>query len=1088
MSVEHTDTPIHEVVRASAGAGKTYQLTTRYLDLLSRGEQVDHILATTFTRKAAGEVLGRVLERVSQACLDRSARVKLGKAVGRALSDHDCTRMLRSLTDHFSRLSVGTIDGFFNRAARAMALELGLPADPRLIDEGSALARQMRMDAIHAVLGEQAAGDDGMTLLLELLRRLHHDEATRSVAEALDQIVTRLGETYRNYDKRELWDRLPEAGLLPDELLPAAVHRLEAMSDQVPRKKDGGYYANFAEAYSKLVEDSHARQWDKVLTNGLVKKIDEQAAKYGHAPISDDWHDAIKPLLVHAKAWQLKAFAERNRATYELLHLFDRQYRALRQSRRVLLFSDLTHLLAEGLPRMEGGGIEELCYRLDTRVTHLLLDEFQDTSLRQWQVLKPFAEQIAATSDGSRSLYVVGDTKQAIYGWRGGCAELFEVIEEQLGVPRTTLSRSWRSAQAVLDAVNQVFTDLPGNAALKDLGPVAQKWSGMFEPHQAVHEKLLGHVAMFSTANGSAPDSERDEEDDSDNADAPPDAHAAYVARHIKRLTEQMPGRSIGVLVRARKNARTLMHALRDARVDAAEEGGNPIADTPAVSAVLAAIQLADHPGDTIARFHAANSPVGEVLGLAGTETDLDYEKAARRLRRELIDRGYAAVLADWVRKLAPSCDAKSLRRLEQLVDLAEGFDEQDAGLRPSFFVDAVRAARVEDASPADVRVMTVHASKGLEFEVVVLADLDRTLSQSDRNDLVVLHRDSPIDEVRAVYRRVKQDQASLHPDLDAAHDQHAQEKRTEDLCLLYVAMTRARQALHLMVRPLKQGKNGKPTTAGRTNLSYAAILRQALTDPDDEGFDGGELLYEHGDARWHEHTARPTADAPATSPAAPLTTPLRLTQPEAGGARAWARTTPSAMHAGGTVAAEDLLRLTDPGGRRYGTLMHALFEQLGFVDDESTDDQTKHAAVPDDQTLQQAALAAGATPADAERALAQLKRTIQRPEVAELLSAHGADTLWRERPFVARVGDELVRGTFDRVHLHRRGQAVSRAVLIDFKTDRVDDSTTDSVAAGYADQLGLYRAALASLLGIDATQITANLCFVGDGRVVGVA
>lgn len=1080
MSVEHTDTPIHEVVRASAGAGKTYQLTTRYLDLLSRGEQVDHILATTFTRKAAGEVLGRVLERVSQACLDRSAREALGKAVGRTLSDRDCTRMLRSLTDHFSRLSVGTIDGFFNRAARAMALELGLPADPRLIDEGSALARQMRMDAIHAVLGEKAAGDDGMTLLLELLRRLHHDDATRSVAEALDQIVTSLGETYRSYDKPELWVRFPETGLLTDEQLTTALHRLEAMSDQVPRKKDGGYYANFVEAYPKLIAHSHARQWDKVLANGLVKKVDEQAPKYGHAPISEAWHDAIRPLLVHAKAWQLKAFADRNLATYELLEMFDRQYRALRQSRRVLLFSDLTHLLAEGLPRMEGGGIEELCYRLDTRVTHLLLDEFQDTSLRQWQVLEPFAEQITATSDGSRSLYVVGDTKQAIYGWRGGCAELFEVIEQQLGVPRTTLSRSWRSAQAVLDAVNRVFSNLPGNAALKEIGPVAQKWSDMFEAHEAVHADLPGHVAMFSTANSSAPDSERDdEEDESEDADAPPDAHAAYVARHIKRLTEQMPGRTIGVLVRARKSARTLMHALRDAHVDAAEEGGNPIVDTPAVSAVLSAIQLADHPGDTIARFHAANAPVGEVLGLAAAVTDHDCEKAARRLRRELIDRGYAAVIADWVRRLAPSCDAKSLRRLEQLVDLAEGFDEQDAGLRPSFFVDAVRAARVEDASPADVRVMTVHASKGLEFDVVVLADLHRTLSQSDRNDLVVLHRDSPIDKVRAVYRRVKQEQASLHPDLEAAHEQHSHEKRTEDLCLLYVAMTRARQALHLMVKPLKQGKNGKPTTAGLTNLSYAAILRQALTDPDDEGFDGGELLYEHGDARWHEHTAETKPDAPAAPPAAPLATPLRLAQPEAGGARAWAQTTPSAMHAGGTVAAEDLLRLTDPGGRRYGTLMHALFEQLGFLDAQTTGRE-----LPDDDALQRAAQAAGATPADAQRAVDQLKRSIGRPEVAALLSANGADTLWRERPFVARVGDQLVRGTFDRVHLHRHGQAVSSAVLIDFKTDRVDDATIDAVAAGYADQLGLYRAALASLLGIDASQITAKLCFVGDGRV----
>lgn len=1070
----------HRVVRASAGAGKTYQLTTRYLDLISRGEDARQILATTFTRKAAGEVLGRVLGRVSQACVDPSQRDFLSDALGRSLSESDCVQILRGLTDHLGRLSVGTIDGFFNRAARAMSLELGLPPDPRLIDEGMPLAKQMRTDAIQAVLGEQAAGESGMTTLLELLRRLHHDTAQRSVAEAIDSIVNELYEVYRSHPDRALWDTLPETGLLSAELLTAALHELEQRQDALPRTKAGAPNKTYAKAYNAILEDAYAHRWDSLIANGLIARIVDEDAKnvFGKTEIPEPLLVALRPLIVHAKAVRLKALSEQTLATYTLLQHFDQHYTAIRNSRRVLLFSDLTHLLAEGLPGLGSAGVDELCYRLDARVTHLLLDEFQDTSLRQWEVLRPFAEQITDNFEDSRSLYCVGDTKQAIYSWRGGCAELFDEIDALPGVEQTTLTKSWRSSQVVLDAVNQVFSGLASNPALDKARPAAVRWSEGFEHHEAVQSDLPGYVVLRTTslADDDA-DASIDEDSDDDAGDTPPDAHAAAVAMHIRDIVQQMPGRSIGVLVRSRKTARTLIHALRNARVDAAEEGGNPIVDTPAVSAVLSAIQLADHPGDGIARFHVLNSPVGQVIGLDPQAGDPAVESIARDIRRDLIDRGYAAVIADWVRALAPSCDEKSLRRLEQLVAIAEGFDEHDAGLRPGFFVEAAKAQKVEDASPAPVRVMTIHASKGLEFDVVVLPDLEKNLSQSDSKALVLLDRDSPIAPVRAVYRRPSKSDASLMPDFKRAIEQYAFEQRTEDLCLLYVAMTRARQALHLMVRPLSQNKNGNTSSVGLSNLSYAAILRQALTNPDDEGFAGGEVIYEAGDPAWHLQATHADNAEPVEKPFEHFGLPIQLVRPAAGSRRSWAPTSPSALALGATVAADDLLGLTDPGGRRYGTMMHALFEQVGFIDE----------GPPDDQSLRHAAQATGASDAEINQAIEKFNQAIQCPAIAELLSRANTAKLWRERPFVARLDDKLVRGIFDRVHLFEDAGQTTAAHLIDFKTDRVDDSSIDQKVADYRDQLGTYRDALASLLGLPVEKITASLCFVSDGRVVEV-
>jgi len=1082
-------TPLHhEVVRASAGAGKTYQLTSRYLGLLGRGEPAPHILATTFTRKAAGEVLARVLGRLSEACSDERKRELLGAAIGRtSLTRSESVVMLRGLVESLNRLSVGTIDGFFNRAARALSLELGLPVDPRMIDEGSPLAVQMRSDAIHALLGEQAARDGGMLTLIEMLRRLHHDETRRSVAEAIDDIVLKLGETYSSYPGRELWDRLPDTGLLDSDLLTTLRHDLEAMADQLPTtKKTGELNSSWADRYNELIDAVHAGRWEDLLDNGLMLKVMNKQPQYSRAAIPDSWNAVLYPLGLHAKAVRTKALAEQTLATYDLLRLFDEQYKQLRLRNRVMLFSDLTNLLADGLPGMGGAGVEELCFRLDTRVTHLLLDEFQDTSLRQWQVLAPFALEITSTEEG-RSFYCVGDTKQAIYGWRGGCAELFDEVEQLPGVERKSLSRSWRSSPVVLDAVNRVFGTLAGNAALSGCERAAGDWQAGFETHAAQKTELSGHVVLRTTAAPSAgPDSSIDDQemDDATSEQAPPDAHAQDVAGYILQLTRDYPTQTVGVLVRSRKSARTLMHALRTLGVHAAEEGGNPIDSNPAVSAVLSAVWLADHPGDTVAYFHVTNSPIGEVLGMTAGADRQDPEVIARRLRRELLDRGYAAVIADWTLKLAPQCDARSLGRLMQLIELAERYDQEDAGLRPGFFVEAARAEKVEDASPAMVRVMTIHAAKGLEFDHVVLPELDAALTSKDSGELLVLDRDSPIAPVRGIYRRPKKELMELLPELKHATDQQAYEKRTGDLCLLYVAMTRAKQGLHMLVKPLKQkNKNGiaqgEPTSVGLTNLSYAAILRQALCESPGKGkgFSGGEVIYESGSA-FGSHRAEVSENDGASDPElGSVIAPIRLAKPVAGQGRSWAQTSPSAMHNDATVTADDLLRLSPGGGRAFGTLVHGMLERVGFVDEEPVDESSLKSAVP-------SALIGSI---EAGQALGLIGNMIAQPKVHALLSREGADELWRERPFSVRLENRLVCGTFDRVHLWRRGGAYERALLIDYKTDRVDDSSLDAKVAAYAGQLAAYRAALALMLRLDSGKIDTVLCFVGDARVVSV-
>lgn len=1077
----------HAVIRASAGSGKTYQLTNRYLRLLRAGAVPPTILATTFTRKAAGEILQRVLGRLAKACEDDAARTGLASDLGGyPLSAADCLAMLRRVVATLHKLSIGTIDSFFNQAAGALRYELGLPAEPRLTDEGSPLSKQLRLDAIQAVLGDAAATDEGFQTLIELLRRLHHDTAQRRVTDAIDGIATSLYDVYRQYPEETLWGNMTVGKPLPREQVAGLVGLLESLAEELPTTKAGKPRMNWVKAYHALLQAMRAGDHKAILDLTLMKNLrtdgnPEASGKYDGVEIDGEWFTLLKACKLHATAVAVHELIDQTHATYNLLRAFDEQYTRLRREHRVLLFSDLTHLLARYAPDDNDAFLSELYYRLDAQVTHLLLDEFQDTSLDQWAVLRGFAQEVAAVGDGQRSLFCVGDVKQAIYGWRGGCAELFERVEQLPGLSSDSLSsltKSYRSSQVVLDAVNTVFDSLDTNLALADVTDDVAAWGAYFDTHEAAKKGLPGHVVLRSTRpkdDGDAIDEPGDDEDGA--ADVGGDPHWRYVAEYVRDLHRSAPGRSVGVLLRRRKSAAPLLHELRLLGVEVSEEGGNPIDNAPAVAAVLSAIRLADHPGDQAAAFHVANSPLGPVLGLT-SQRGPTVADVAQTLRRAMIDRGYSGVIADWTRALAPSCDARSLRRLTQLVALAEGYDP-DAGLRPGGFVDTARAARVEDPSAAPVRVMTVHAAKGLEFDCVVLPELSQTLSANDHRELVLLDRDGPADPPRSILRRPDKAMQAMLIEWGDAAKRRAGEQRREDLCLLYVAMTRPRHALHLLVPPPKLLKSGKRSDAGITNLSYAAILRQAFhVSAENDPSEGDAVLYEAGDAAW---AGSDGAAAPITAATAMETEVLNITLAKpgsAGPARSWAEASPSALHGGGEVDALDLLGLSEIGGRSYGTAVHALYERVGFADE---DPPPGRAGLIERMRTIDGSLDAGAL---VDQFLAQLKA----PAIRAALSRNGAAEFWRERSFLAPVDGRLLKGTFDRVTIWRDDQGnATRAKLVDFKTDRVDDATLPAKVEHYRGQIEAYRGALGAMLGLGDKQIEAELAFVGDRMVVEV-
>ncbi|NJL32207.1 MAG: UvrD-helicase domain-containing protein [Phycisphaerales bacterium] len=273
--------------------------------------------------------------------------------------------------------------------------------------------------------------------------------------------------------------------LSPSEVVPW-LEQLEALESALPKNNKGQPNQNWAKAWHLAVKTLRLRDWQGFLKSGLAQALYKKPPSYQRVELPPNWQKVLQTLNDHALAFELSSLARQTQATFELLQRFDQHYTRLRQAHQLMLFADLPELLARRLPHIPEMQTE-LYYRLDARVQHLLLDEFQDTSLDQWQVLEPIAQEVASVGDSSRTFFCVGDVKQAIYAWRGGCAELFDKVTMDLHLQdhQSSLTKSYRSSEVVLETVNQVFSGLGSNLALANDEEVAMNWQHRFERHEA---------------------------------------------------------------------------------------------------------------------------------------------------------------------------------------------------------------------------------------------------------------------------------------------------------------------------------------------------------------------------------------------------------------------------------------------------------------------------------------------------------------------------------------------------------------------------------------------------------------------------
>jgi ATP-dependent exoDNAse (exonuclease V) beta subunit len=817
------------LVRASAGSGKTYQLTARLLRILLQGAAPETILATTFTRKAAGEILSRVLVSLAKAADaedNEGSLESLRSQVGLpTLPRSACLKLLDLLLRNIHRLRICTLDSLFAQIARSFPFELNLPPAWRLTDEIE--EGWMRERAIDQTIASLDRGE-----IISLLSMLGKGEVKRSVTRELMNVVETAYAIQRQADKKA-WAKLA-APKLPESaaITKAAGEMLTATPKQKTLK------AKLEKMGSALESREFACLDGETLIANIAKsKLSGDPIKFGRSLFPDGLEDAFGVLYSIARSEMLRLLKAQNEATGSVLQTYDFQINSLKQAKRALGFDDVSIRLANQFANLDE---RALSIRMDGAVDHLLLDEFQDTSPIQWQVLRPLALACASETASSaaadadravpRSFFCVGDTKQAIYGWRGGVAEIFDAVAKEMPeVEEVSQNQSFRSSPIIMEAVNAIFPRLSRHPIVTDADPSNRadkssyqanailQFASCFPMHETARKTLPGHARLVtSRASDGGPDEKRQTcfED------------AAIIA---KDLVDTAPDKNVGILTRTNQGVAEMIYLLEQMKVDVSQEGGNPLTDSAAVEIILSSLMMAEHPLDKRWSLHANSTPLIEIQGFGP-----DW------VRSMTDEYGIAETVEFLASRLAPICDERDTMRLKQLTRLAIQYATNPAP-RLRDFVRMVREKRVERPQTAPVRVMTVHQSKGLEFDSVILPQLESDLVRPSTKPVAMVA--SPYQPPTGLTRYVGSSHWHfLSKDWQQAFGAATSSSMTEAMCLMYVAMTRARQSLHMVIPPARKAQYNTKTAASL--VFHALGCDEDPTQPE-------TVLWEIGDPNW---------------------------------------------------------------------------------------------------------------------------------------------------------------------------------------------------------------------------------------------
>jgi ATP-dependent helicase/nuclease subunit A len=1082
VQVEAADPDVSAFVSANAGSGKTYVLAQRVINLLLRGVDPVKILCITFTKTAAANMANEVFKRLAgwtalgDAALDQEIALSTG-AKPDAAQRARARRLFASALETPGGLKVQTIHAFCTRLLHQFPFEANVAARFTVLDEASTtqLLDKLTLDVLleasakpDGALGQAlataivvAADQTFKDVVGDAIRERDAIDAWTQRAGSVDKAMAELSKAFgiastdtlesveEEYFSKSLipaaeWPALIEfldSGSASDQKHIAA---LEAARSATGRERIDNYLKVFCTAelaprksiVTKKIADKHPH-W-------LARLVDEQ--------------NRVCALIARKRAL---AARERTRALVTIAADVIARYQKEKERRALLDYDDLIDKTIALFTRSSAAWV---LYKLDLGIDHVLIDEAQDTSPKQWSIVRTIVSEFTpggARANTRRTVFAVGDEKQSIFSFQGAAPRAFDEMRREFAGQFDTPEQGWRylrfhhsfrSGENVLGGVDRVFR-------AQDIFVSVTTDEGGVPPHISLPDAAPGLVELWPLI---APAERREIEGwdapfDTESEISPRVVLARRIAAHVKLwMARGQKAGDVLVLVRQRGPLfEAIIRALKNAEIPVAGADRLVLTEHIAVMDLMALADALLLPDDDLALASLLKSPLfglseeqlfelawerkGSLraslrANAAFAETDRALDELASAARKCCPFAFFAHVLgplrgrAKFLARLGPEANDA----LDELLNLALDYETRAT---PSLqgFLAWLRAAQSEvkrdmEMVRDEVRVMTVHGAKGLEANTVILADTT-TPPGGPRDPRLLLLSNGSI-----VWATARGEDVGAMAD---ARGQAQQDARDEYRRLLYVAMTRAKERLVICGT---QGRNKIPDGCWY-QLVEDALKGDCVSEPADDG--GGEVW------RYRKGTSEPAELQKNILPATikPTSLPAWLTANATSDISAVRTITPS------SAGDDDAHPFTVAGNAKAllrGSLVHRLLQSLPDI--------------PAGKRLK----AAEDYLARAGRELAEEDRKKIAEEVLLLLTNENFSELFApgsraEVPIVGRLilgGQEVrVSGQIDRLAV------TQTAVLIgDFKTNRPAPRRIEDVPQSYVRQLALYRAVLAKL------------------------
>ena len=826
------------IVSAAAGSGKTSVLTERLCELVSSGVPVERILVLTFTRAAASEMKQRILNRIRE-------------EVNTTADDKKRAFLLAELSA-VNTANISTIDSFCTRILRRHGHTIGLDSSMRIMDtvESSVLAQSVMDD----MLRDLAENDDAdLHILLNAFRS----------EEAVTECITSVNTFLNARPFPELWmDRALERFSDPDVISAALDDILEDQKLKIQNAVDTfsrerrkinpedvknigmlDYEVTACKGFSIITEyDKYREALESIQFDRLnFSKDVPDAVKEPLKNARDKLKDAIKKQkqnMLHTKEEEqaiLLCALPVAESLFRLVRTYRDLYASAKIKKGVLDYTDLEHF---SLKLLED---ERISAEYREKFQYICIDEYQDSNGVQEELINRIRR--------NDNLFLVGDVKQSIYRFRAAEPELFlEKLETYTGRTgrRIDLNANFRSTQEVIDAVNTVFSAIMS----KDVGEMEyDDTAKLYKGSEIINGKAELHLISRT-----AEDDSQDEEDDTkpkrtdrdieelnDMSDA--EAEAVFMAGKIRELMadpeNHLKYSDIAILLRNTAQAQTISETLAVFGIPCYAQSSGGYFDAIEVMVLLNCLRVIDNQQQDIPLLSVLRSPLfrfttdelsririlrpdrpfyDAFFHFAGVmakepENDALFQKVSKT--QQFLDKlRYESTLlsvTDLLLKIidetcyyelmgALPAGAQRQRNIDALIEKARVFESTGSRGIWRFLktMDAASNNATIGAAQASagnvVRIFTIHKSKGLEFPVVFVAQLGHRFNRTDSTRLCVMHNNLGLglrytsDELRydtALYRAIQYRQRM--------------ESTAEEMRVLYVAMTRAKQCLYLV-------------------------------------------------------------------------------------------------------------------------------------------------------------------------------------------------------------------------------------------------------------------------------------------------